>query len=97
MFMPIRPISQPVPRLGRRLLLAAPVALVAGGALAQNAEINFKKSSLVIASGGRDLKFDVEMATNDAERARGLMFREKLGPYEGMLFDFHRKRRSASG
>ena len=31
---------------------------------------------------------DVELALNDSERARGLMFREKLGPYDGMLFDF---------
>jgi uncharacterized membrane protein (UPF0127 family) len=37
------------------------------------------------------LKFNVELARNDAERERGLMFREKLGPYEGMLFDFMRE------
>jgi uncharacterized protein len=76
-------------RLRRRLLLSAPVALMAGGALAQSHEITFKKSSLVVVTGARDIKFDVELALNDAERSRGLMFREKLGPYDGMLFDFH--------
>jgi uncharacterized membrane protein (UPF0127 family) len=78
-------------RLGRRLLLAAPVVLAAGAALAQTSEINFKKSSLVVVTGGREIKFDVELALNDAERSRGLMFREKLGPYDGMLFDFHQE------
>ena len=78
-------------RLGRRLLLAAPLALMAGAGLAQNADINFKRSSLVVVTGGREIKFDVELATNDAERSRGLMFREKLGPYDGMLFDFHQE------
>ena len=29
-----------------------------------------------------------EVAANDATRARGLMFREKLGPNEGMVFVF---------
>ena len=76
-------------RLGRRLILAAPVALMAGGALAQSAEITFKKSSLVVVTATREIKFEVELALNDAERARGLMYREKLGPYDGMLFDFH--------
>ena len=75
--------------LGRRLLLAAPVALMAGGALAQSSEITFKKSSLVVVTASREIKFEVELALNDAERARGLMYREKLGPYDGMLFDFH--------
>jgi uncharacterized membrane protein (UPF0127 family) len=78
-------------RLGRRLLLAAPAALVATAAAAQSTEINFKKSSLVVVTGGRDIKFDVELALNDAERSRGLMYREKLGPYDGMLFDFHQE------
>ncbi|MBL6616216.1 MAG: DUF192 domain-containing protein [Reyranella sp.] len=62
-----------------------------GGALAQSHDIAFKKSSLVIVTGGREIKFDVELALNDAERSRGLMFREKLGPYDGMLFDFYQE------
>jgi uncharacterized protein len=76
-------------RLGRRLLLAAPAALMAGAALAQSSEITFKKSSLVVVTAAREIKFEVELALNDAERSRGLMYREKLGPYDGMLFDFH--------
>ena len=32
--------------------------------------------------------FAVELATNDAERARGLMFRKQLPEGRGMLFDF---------
>ena len=75
--------------LGRRLLLAAPAALMAGGALAQSSEITFQKSSLVVVTASREIKFEVELALNDAERSRGLMYREKLGPYDGMLFDFH--------
>jgi uncharacterized membrane protein (UPF0127 family) len=78
-------------RLSRRLLLAAPAFLTAGSALAQGAEITFKKSSLIVVTGAREIKFDVELALNDAERSRGLMFREKLGPYDGMLFDFHQE------
>jgi uncharacterized protein len=75
--------------LGRRLLLAAPAALMAGAALAQSSEITFKKSSLVVVTASREIKFEVELALNDAERSRGLMYREKLGPYDGMLFDFY--------
>ena len=62
-------------RLRRRLLLAAPAALMASHALAQSQDITFKKSSLVVETGGREIKFDVELALNDAERSRGLMFR----------------------
>ena len=77
-------------RLGRRLFLGVPFVLAAGSALAQSAEIKFKRSSLVVVTGAREIKFDVELALNDAERARGLMFRDKLGPYDGMLFDFYK-------
>lgn len=78
-------------RLGRRLFLGVPLALAAGTARGQDSEIKFKRSSLVVVTGGREIKFEVELATNDAERSRGLMYRKQLGPYEGMLFDFQRE------
>ncbi|HET7803693.1 MAG TPA: DUF192 domain-containing protein [Pseudolabrys sp.] len=34
--------------------------------------------------------FSVEVADNDADRAKGLMFRRELPEGRGMLFDFHR-------
>ena len=34
-----------------------------------------------------------EVADNDATRAKGLMFRERLGPNEGMLFIFETRSR----
>lgn len=79
------------PRLGRRLVLAAPLLVTAAGAARAQGDIKFQKSSLVIVTGGREIKFDIELALNETERARGLMFREKLGPYDGMLFDFHQE------
>ena len=82
-------VTSTLTRLGRRLFFGAPFAFAAGAAFAQSAEIKFKRSSLVIVTGPREIKFDVELALNDAERARGLMFRDKLGPYDGMLFDFY--------
>jgi len=79
-------------RLGRRLVLAVPFAfLIAGSSHARNSEITFKRSSLVVVTAAREIKFDVELALDDAERARGLMFRDKLGPYDGMLFDFYQE------
>ena len=35
--------------------------------------------------------FSVEVADNDAERAKGLMYRKELPEGRGMLFDFHRE------
>ncbi|MBS0520331.1 MAG: DUF192 domain-containing protein [Proteobacteria bacterium] len=78
-------------RLGRRLILAAPIALVASVARSQDSQIKYERSSLVIVTAGREIKFDVELALTEAQREHGLMFREKLGPYEGMLFDFYRE------
>lgn len=50
--------------------------LVATGCAAQN--------SPVVEVGGK--KYQVEIADDDATRARGLMFREELAPNAGMLF-----------
>jgi uncharacterized membrane protein (UPF0127 family) len=47
--------------------------------------------SLEIASKTGVHAFSVELATNDAERARGLMFRKELPEGHGMLFDFQRE------
>ena len=35
--------------------------------------------------------FAVEIADNDADRAKGLMYRKELPEGRGMLFDFHRE------
>ncbi len=40
------------------------------------------------AQGGRAFGVTAEVAANDADRARGLMFRRELKPDEGMLFVF---------
>jgi len=54
---------------------------------AQNA-VTFERDTLAIRTSGGELKFDVELARTQAQKQRGLMFREKLEPYTGMLFDF---------
>ncbi len=44
---------------------------------------------LQILSSGRAHNFTVEVAQTPEEQAQGLMFRERLGPNEGMLFPFN--------
>jgi uncharacterized membrane protein (UPF0127 family) len=78
-------------RLGRRFFLSAPALLAAAAACAQDSEIKYDRSSLVIVTGAREIKFDIEMALTEPQREHGLMFRKSLGPYEGMLFDFYRE------
>ena len=43
---------------------------------------------LLIEAAGRIHSFQVELAATDKERQRGLMFRRKLAPQAGMLFDY---------
>ena len=77
-------------RPGRRFILAAPLLLAAVAARAQDdSQIKYDRSSLVIVTAAREIKFDIELALTEPQRNHGLMFREKLGPYEGMLFDFY--------
>ncbi|HEX3160991.1 MAG TPA: DUF192 domain-containing protein [Pseudolabrys sp.] len=49
------------------------------------------KQTLEIASASGVHVFSVELADNDAERAKGLMYRKELPEGQGMLFDFHRE------
>ena len=80
-------------RLSRRLMFGIPFVLAAGGACAQseNDGVKFERSSLVIVTAAREIKFDIDMATTEPQREHGLMFRKQLGAYEGMLFDFFRE------
>jgi uncharacterized membrane protein (UPF0127 family) len=48
------------------------------------------QQTLEIASKTGVHVFSVEIADNDAERAKGLMYRKELPEGQGMLFDFHR-------
>lgn len=73
--------------LGRRLLQAAAfviLALLTWPAAAAD------QSTLEIVSKSGVHVFSVEVVSNDADRAKGLMFRKELPEGRGMLFDFHR-------
>ncbi len=48
------------------------------------------QQTLEIASKSGVHVFSVEIADNDAEREKGLMYRKELPEGQGMLFDFHR-------
>jgi uncharacterized protein len=50
------------------------------------------EATLEIVSKSGVHAFVVELASNDAERERGLMFRKELPEGRGMLFDFERER-----
>jgi len=49
------------------------------------------QQTLEIASKTGVHVFSVEIADNDAEREKGLMYRRELPEGRGMLFDFHRE------
>jgi uncharacterized protein len=71
-------------------------AMLAAGASAQErqAEIVFPKAEVTIRTAeGKDFPFTVELALDDEQRSRGLMFRKQMDPDHGMLFDFGTTRR----
>lgn len=48
--------------------------------------IEFGRASLVIKTSKGSHSFDVEVAESEAQRARGLMFRNEMAPDAGMIF-----------
>jgi uncharacterized membrane protein (UPF0127 family) len=68
----------------RAALLASGILVLAAPAPAQTA--NLQKIEIASKSGSHS--FLVELAANDQERARGLMYRKELADGRGMLFDF---------
>lgn len=71
--------------------VAAPASTpaVVGGAVGK-APAGFEVLEAVTPSGRT--RFFVEIADNDAEREKGLMFRKEVPPDRGMLFDFQTPR-----
>ena len=70
-----------------RLAAAALFAIGAACAVTAPAQAAGQATIEIISSTGVHA-FDVKLATNDAERERGLMFVKKLPEGQGMLFDF---------
>jgi hypothetical protein len=50
---------------------------------------------VILTRDGRRLEFRVEMAVQPQHQTVGLMFRDRVGPEEGMLFDWGAPRESA--
>jgi len=72
------------------LLALVLVALVGstGGALAGGRNPEGPREPLGVERGGSSYAFEVEVVRREADRNRGLMFRESMDAAHGMLFDF---------
>jgi hypothetical protein len=79
-------------RAGRAFLAAAMAAVLSGTAGAEDAPCAPDRVDLRWPDGGES--FAVEVADDDAERARGLMFRDSLDTGAGMLFVYESPRRA---
>ncbi len=76
-------------------LLAALVAvavlfLAPDGQAQQSPLTDFKHDQLTITAADGAHKFQIELATDDAHREQGLMFRHAMAPDAGMLFLYDR-------
>ena len=76
-------------------LLAALVAvsvlfLAPLGRAQQQPLVTFKHDELTITGAGGAHKFQIELATDNAQREQGLMYRQTMAPDAGMLFVYDR-------
>jgi uncharacterized membrane protein (UPF0127 family) len=53
------------------------------------------ENRLVLHTAKGDFTFNIEIADDGAERAKGLMFRTELAPDAGMLFDYHEEQETS--
>lgn len=73
-------------KLTRRHLIAVAAFLYV--AMSQTVAVAADLTTLEIVTKNGVHVFSVELAANDADRAKGLMFRKELPEGQGMLFDF---------
>jgi uncharacterized membrane protein (UPF0127 family) len=71
----------------RALLAIVLLGLALGPAAAEDATSGPTEALSILSREGRHV-FAVEVMRNDADRARGLMYRRTMAPDHGMLFDF---------
>ena len=76
-------------RIASALTLAAGLALAAQTAVAACAE-----DRVTVAGGFGTVRFQVQVADDNAERAQGLMFVEEMDRFAGMLFVYDEPRRA---
>ena len=69
-----------------RRLYRLGLMLLASAALWARPTVALETASLTIKSQSSEYRFEVEIADDATERAKGLMFREALAPNAGMLF-----------
>lgn len=81
-----------IKKLYSHVSVALILGLVALGPAGAQNEVVFDRSTLKIETMNGVHSFDVEIATNDDQRARGLMFRNEMAPDAGMLFLYRRDR-----
>lgn len=77
--------------LGHVTGAALALALMAGAAQAAGA---CDPASVHLRAGGSEMRFSVEVADEEAERSKGLMFRESMPASSGMLFVYPRPQRA---
>jgi len=73
----------------RALTFASAVTLVLLGLFAAAPVLAAEQQALEIVSKTGVHPFVVEVVSNEADRAKGLMYRKSLPEGQGMLFDFH--------
>jgi uncharacterized membrane protein (UPF0127 family) len=73
-------------RIPRSLTALAGAVLIALPALAQQQFASFSKGELTIQTSSGPQKFAIELATDDAQREQGLMYRTRMAADAGMLF-----------
>jgi len=78
------------PRALRSAFLSMLVVLLSVNQLPAAEPQVLEKSELVLESGERSFRFQVEVAEEAEERRVGLMYRREMGADQGMLFDFGR-------